>query len=307
MTKPETGPLGIAVSQWRLFILVLAVGLALSVFYFFERQGIDDTAAMYVGLPLLLALAMSLTPKTKSTVGAVMKGLTIAILLSVPVFNEGFVCILLASPILYSVSALVAFLVDKYKKSRNKTSKLHLSIVTIILVFASLEGTEYEIISFNDEYQVVYSDTVAKDVESIRRNLVQPIFSPNYRPVFLRVFPYPVSITSEGLDVGAEHKLDFVYKKWFVANAHAGSVVYRVTESTDTHLRFDIPYDNSYLSHYLTWQAVEVLLEPVSVNETKITWKLNYKRNLDPAWYFGPLQYYAVWLAAKVMVNNAAS
>ena len=126
MDKEETGPLGFSIGRWRLFMLVFVVALALAAFYFLKQQRLDDSAALYVGLPLFFALALSLTPKTKSTVGATMKGLAIAIFLSAPVFMEGFICILFASPILFIVAALVALLADMVKKQIDARSKARL-------------------------------------------------------------------------------------------------------------------------------------------------------------------------------------
>lgn len=72
MSKNETGPLDFTVSQWRLFTLVLAVGLSGLFFHILKRQNLDNSAALYVGLPFLLALGISLTPKTQSTMTATM-------------------------------------------------------------------------------------------------------------------------------------------------------------------------------------------------------------------------------------------
>ncbi|MEM7256961.1 MAG: hypothetical protein AAF404_06190 [Pseudomonadota bacterium] len=307
MSNADKGWLGFSVSQWRLFTLVLVVGLALIAFQLFRQQGISDTAALYVGLPFMLALGMSLSSKTKSTVGATMKGLTIALLLSVPVFMEGFICVLFASPILYSVAAIAAWLIDEVKKAADQRSKLRLSVTATLLFAASLEGTSYEIFSFDDHYRVAYSNTVSADIETVRAGLAAPSFADSHRPLFLSVFPYPVSVSGGGLQVGDTHRLEFSYKKWFVANEHRGNTIFRVTHATDNTIRFDIPHDSSYLSHYLTWQLSEVSLEPVDDSTTKITWALSFKRNLDLAWYFGPLQRYAAWLAAKVLVSNVAS
>ena len=307
MSKSTSGPLGFSVGQWRLFMVVLVVGLSLTTFQIFRRQGLSDTAALYIGLPLLLALAMSLSPKSQSTIGATMKGLTIALLLSVPVFMEGFICVLFASPILYSIAALTAWCADRLKKSRDGRSTLQFSVIASVLFVASLEGTPYELISFDDHYEVTYSDVVTGSVDSIKGKLAAFAFSANHRPAFLKVFPYPESVSSEGLEAGDEISVRFVYKKWFIANAHSGTTVFRVVESNDNIIRFEIPTDDSYLSHYLDWQASEVSFSPVNEAETRVAWTLSFRRKLDPAWYFGPLQRYAAWLAAQVLVSNVAA
>lgn len=133
MSKEESEePLGYTASQWRLFTMVLVIGLSGIFFHLLKIQKIENSAALYIGLPFLFALGLSLTPKTKSTIGATMKGLSIALFLSAPVFMEGFICILMASPILYSVAALSAWCVDRVKKGKDINSKVQLSILTVI-------------------------------------------------------------------------------------------------------------------------------------------------------------------------------
>lgn len=307
MRSEDKGPLGFTTGQWRLFTLVLVVSLALAGFYFLKEQRLHDSAALYVGLPLFFALAISLTAKAKTTVGATMKGLSIALFLSAPVFKEGFICILFASPILFIVAALVASLADLIKKKIDARSKVRLSAVVTVLMVASLEGTPYELYTFSDRYSVSYTTTVNKSVADIRANIENPGFSHSTRPLLLRVFPFPAKLSGHGLHVGAEHKVDFVYKKWIVTNVHEGSTVFRVVESSDRLIRFDIPHDTSYLSNYLTWNSSAILIEPIADGETRVTWTLDFTRDLDPAWYFGPLQTYAAWLTAKVLVGNATS
>jgi hypothetical protein len=123
----------------------------------------------------------------------------------------------------------------------------------------------------------------------------------------LQVFPFPVDFPGYGLAVGDEHRVDYIYKKWIVTNVHRGTTVFRVVESGPNSVRFEIPHDTSYLSHYLTWKSSEVTFKPLSSGSTQVTWTLRFTRDLDPGWYFGPLQTYAVWLTARMLVNDVAS
>ena len=40
---------------------------------------------------------------------------------------------------------------------------------------------------------------------------------------------------------------------------------------------------------------------------TAVVWTLHYTRGLDPEWYFGPLERYAVRLAAGYLIDNLAT
>ncbi len=307
MSDDKNGFLGFSISQWRLFTVVLVIGFSFVLFHVLQGRKLADTAALYIGLPLFFALAISLSPKAKTTIGATMKGLTIALLLSAPILLEGFICILFAAPILYTIAALVGWMADRVKKSYTNRNKVQFSAVVTLLFLASLEGTPYEIYSFSNNYQVSYTEIVDKNAESIKNNISNPAFSSAERPLFLRLFPFPVNVSGQGLHIGAEHKVDFVYKKWIVTNEHKGSTTFRVAEVSDNSVSFDIPHDSSYLSHYMTWKSSTVTLLSLSENKTQIEWTLEFTRDLDPAWYFGPLQTYAAWSAAKVLVKNAAS
>ena len=40
---------------------------------------------------------------------------------------------------------------------------------------------------------------------------------------------------------------------------------------------------------------------------TRVTWTLRYRRGLDPAWYFGPMEQYAARLAAGYLIDTVAT
>jgi hypothetical protein len=61
------------------------------VFHLLVRGGLGQTAALYIGLPGLLAMGLALTPRgSGSATGMVVKGITILLLLSMPFLGEGF-------------------------------------------------------------------------------------------------------------------------------------------------------------------------------------------------------------------------
>lgn len=48
----QTNKPRITASQWRLFFIILGVGLASIIFHLLRGAKLDDSAALYVGLPL---------------------------------------------------------------------------------------------------------------------------------------------------------------------------------------------------------------------------------------------------------------
>ena len=48
--------------------------------------------------------------------------------------------------------------------------------------------------------------------------------------------------------------------------------------------------------------GTEILLDKIDDNKTKITLTINFKRTLDPYWYFAPLERYGVSKAADFLI-----
>ena len=96
-------------AQWTLVGVIVALSVGAAAYRLLKWQRLDETAALFVGLPAILAIALALTPRAKSATGMVMEGLTIALLLSGPLLVEGFVCVLMAAPLFYAVGAGVGW------------------------------------------------------------------------------------------------------------------------------------------------------------------------------------------------------
>ena len=65
--------------------------------------------------------------------------------------------------------------------------------------------------------------------------------------------------------------------------------------------------DQSKIAHWLDWEEAEVSWARLDESHTKVCWTLRYKRLLDPAWYFGPWERYAVRLTAGYLIDNLAT
>lgn len=300
----EGGKIGVA--QWRLFFVILVLGVAGIVYFLIRDHGLDDSAALYIGLPLILALGLSLTPKTKSAMGATMKGMTIALLLSAVIFLEGALCILFAAPIFYAVGAIIAYPIDRARKRKIKNSTLQTAMITSIVALLSLEGTT-DLTTMARTNEVTIFKVLNASIGDVRTQMAKTPILDDVKPIFLTVFPYPARLSGDGLNIGDERQAKFVAYKHIFWTKVEGELVLKISQSTDTNIKFNVIKDNSYLSHYLKWTSSEVTLESIDENHTKVTWKLSYDRLLDPAWYFSPLQRYAVSLAAGELIDDLAT
>ncbi len=290
---------------WFFTTLVLAIGC---IYYsFLLDTKFNNTAALYIGLPLILALGLSLTPKTQSVMGAIMKGITIALILSAIIFREGYICILFAAPIFYFVGGIIGLIVEWFIKRKDKNSTLRAPafIVSLVALF-SLEGV-FDLLTLPRYNQISVSKIINANADDVLQKLNSTPHFSQHKPLFLKIFPYPAHIEGEGLDVGSQRVVNFIAYKQIWWNKVEGSLVLRVAQNDSQHIKFDILKDSSYLSHYLKWQNSEVWLDPIDSTHTKVTWTLAYERILDPAWYFGPMQKYAVKLAAKELIDNVAT
>ena len=102
--------------QWQLFFLCLVVGTAGILYMFLSRRDLASSALLYVGIPVVLGLGLSLTPRANSAAGMTLKGITIMLLIVAPLFQEGYICIIFASPIFYAVGLVCAWAVTRMGK-----------------------------------------------------------------------------------------------------------------------------------------------------------------------------------------------
>ena len=86
-----------------------------------------------------------------------------------------------------------------------------------------------------------------------------------------------------------------------------GDLVLALEESGPGFVRWRAMSDSSHMTHFLTWRESMVTWEPVNAETSKVTWTLRYERGLDPSWYFGPWERYAVRLAAGYLIDAVAT
>ncbi|HEV3042201.1 MAG TPA: hypothetical protein VHA33_30860 [Candidatus Angelobacter sp.] len=92
-----------AINLW----LVSGIAVAGIAYRLVLGMRLEQTALLFIGIPSILAILVAATPRAKSVTGAIMKAITIALLLSGPFLGEGFICIIMAAPLFYLVGAIV--------------------------------------------------------------------------------------------------------------------------------------------------------------------------------------------------------
>jgi hypothetical protein len=245
-----------------------------------------------------LAILLALTPKAKSAKGGITKGLTLFLLLSGPLLGEGFICILMASPIFLLVGLLVGTIVDWNRAKRQTT----FSCLLLVLLPMSFEGSSPKL-SFDREETVQESRIVDGSEHDVQMALSHSPRTETPVPMYGKMgFPLPTRAWGDGLKIGATRAIHFAG-----GEGKPGDLVLKVGESRSGYVRFDAVSDHSKIAHWLDWESSEVSWTPVDAQHTRVNWTLHFRRRLDPAWYFRPWERYATGLAADYLIRANAT
>jgi|GEM_PF-492005 len=275
------------------FLTFAAAGIG---YRLLKNYDLHRTSLLFIGIPLILGLGLCFAPARKTAMGATVRGITLAILLSSCLLGEGLVCVLFAAPLIYGVGMMIALDSDNDWKRRNGL----LMIVGFMIL--SLEGSCGHL-SFTREQSVTVAKMVAASSADIRRALETPPRFDTALPTYLQLgFPRPQWITSEGIEEG---------HRWIVhfagGEGQPGHLILCVVRSEARRIVFHAVDDSSKIADWVTWRDATVSWTPNDNGTTSITWTIDWKRRVDPKWYFAPLQHLAVKLAASYLIDNLAT
>ena len=286
-------------AQWQLVVLLVVFAVGAFAYRELMHERLGHTAAMFVGIPVLVAILLALTPKAKTATGGIMKGITLALLIVAPLLGEGYLCILMASPLFYLAGIVVGVVMDEKRKNKN----VKLSCLALILLPMSLEGVVPGL-SFNRAQTVEVSRVVDAPADSVERQLAQSPEIARALPRALRIeFPRPLNAWGQGLGIGAMRTIHFAGAE----GDPPGDLTMRVAAREPEYVRFETVSDSSKLTQWIAWDSSEVQWKPVDDRHTMVTWRVHFERQLDPAWYFAPLERSAVHEAAKYLIEANAT
>jgi len=124
------------------------------------------------------------------------------------------------------------------------------------------------------------------------------------RSRFLSLFPLPDRIEADQFKQGQTHKAYFTYRRWGFTNVHKGETWIHLKTVEPLHIETEITKNTSYFSHYLTIYGTEIKMIPLDNGQTEVSLTIRYRRDLDPAWYFGPMQRKAIGESADYLLNH---
>jgi hypothetical protein len=285
-------------AQWWLIALIVASTGGSLLYRFLFNEHLWQSAAMFMGVPAFIGIVLALTPKAKTVTGGVLKGITLALLIVAPLLGEGYVCILMASPLFYLIGLIAGGIAD-WDRAKRKTT---LSCLALVLLPMCLEGVVPQL-TVNRAQNVEVTKVVDASGDAVEAALSRSLKVDTVLPAFLRIgFPRPLAAYGEGLSVGSMRTIHFAGAE----GDPPGDLVMRVSERRPGYVRFETVSDGSKLTQWLRWDSSEVEWRQIDAGHTEVRWRVNFERELDPAWYFTPWERGAVREAAEYLIEANA-
>jgi hypothetical protein len=288
--------------------VILAVAVGSAAYRAIAGAGLDQSATLFIGIPTLIALIVTLAVTPRTATGVACKAVTVGLLISMLFLGEGALCIAMSAPLFYAVAVAIASAV---RWARNGDGRRRAMSATALVAFLpmSLEGVSTRM-SFDRDEVVTVTRVVPASPEQVERALYDPPRFDRALPHYLRMgFPRPISTAIDRTLAqprwvirlrGGETRLNGTEPK-------TGDLVLDLDESRPGYMHWRAIDDGSHMTHFLTWRESTVAWHEVGPGATQVTWTLRYRRGLDPAWYFGPWERYAVGLATDYLIDTVAT
>jgi hypothetical protein len=307
------GRRGLTTAQKQLigFILVLAaVNIAYRLVY---ASGVAHTAALYVGVPTLLAIGLALLPRSRSATGMLLKGSTLALLIACVILPEGLLCLLFVMPLVGLISVIVGGAIDwaRHRKHREGPTLMAVSLPLLLLSMEGLAGTPFD----GHDTATASITVIATSLDVEAALAATPSFETDLPP-FLRLgFNRPVAATGAGLQIGDQRMIEFTggthddhpVRLFGLTGErsidHHSHMHLTVVQSEPGRLVFRVDQDTTMLARWANLERAVVTWERVDNATTRVSWRLDYERLVYPTAYFAPLQRFGMGQAARYLLE----
>jgi len=298
---------------WLRYFLI--IGFAVMVLHSLLATDYGGSALVYIAMPYIVGVLIYVLipqPKGRGKIARFFRHMLVALIIMLStsvILREGIICVAMFLPI-YMVFSMLYFVMAPAQNLSDDPKAVSdvfkVSFVPVIVAFLSLEGIS-ETLSFEREETVTRSMIVDGNIATLKSNMAMPIHLEEERSWFLRLFPLPYDIAAGNLTEGETHTAKFAYHRWLFTNTHYGETHLKLAEVGEQHVRTQITKDTSYFSKYMTIKGTLVEFEPITEKTTRVTLTIDYTRDLDPAWYFGPLQRRAIGESAEYLITQVIS
>jgi len=284
--------------------IILAVAAASLLYRILKLGHLEHTSLVFIGIPTVLAiLTVRFVPRPRTITGVILKAITVALLVSGVALGEGFICIVMASPLFILVGVIIGKIAESRYWRYTRRGRRILSVTAFsMLSVSSLEGV-LPGFNFSREETVTVVRVVDRPASQVEASLSRTPRFDAPLPLFFRArFPRPAAASGSGLAVGDTRAVRFT-----AAGHYPGALVMRISRSAPGSVTFTAVSDDSYIKHWLTWEGADVSWSAVDGTHTRVSWTVRYRRTLDPAWYFKPWERYGARLAAGYLIVTAAA
>jgi len=291
-------------------VIIAAVAIASLMYRALVQHHLEQTSALFVGIPSILAIIVTFGVSPRSATGVICKAVTIGLLASLLFLGEGALCVLMSAPLFYAVAVLVGVSIDLMRRRSREPAGTSLRCLVVLAVLpVALEGV-VPATSLNRDELVTATVVVPAAAADVAQAIYERPRFDRLLPRYLRMgFPRP-SITriAQG-DSGARWEIEILGGEMRIdgIEPRTGTLVLDLVEARPQFVRWRATSDDSHMTHYLTWQESSVAWKALGPRSTEVTWTLRYRRGLDPAWYFGPWERYAARLAARYLIDAVAT
>jgi hypothetical protein len=306
-TQEKQTTVEIARARVAVATIIAAVASASLVYRMIERGGLQQTAALFVGIPSILALLVVFAVSPRSATGVACKAVTVGLLVSAVLLGEGVLCVAMSAPLFYLVAIVIAKSAELARSHRER--KLFSGLILVGFLPMSLEGV-LPITTIGRDETVSQTKVVPGSEENVARAIFQPPRFDRTLPLYLRAgFPRPILTEIEESSTGTQWVIRFRGGEMGITGVEprTGDLVLILEERRPGYLRWRAFSDTSHVTHFLRWREIIAEWSPAGFGTSQVTWTIRYERSLDPAWYFGPLERYAVRLAADYLIDAVAT
>ena len=281
-------------SAWPLIAAIMGLTTASLMYRVLVLGGLEQSSALFIGLPAILAVFVALLPPGRSYTSLLLKITTLFLLLSGVLLAEGLICIIMAAPLFYAIGTFFGVLLDLVS-TKQKTVRV---LVLSPLLLMSMEGV-HPMLDTDRAEIVTVSRTVPLDSAQITAALSARPWFDDPLPLPLRAgFPLPVSTLGEGLDVGDRRLIHFAG-----GEGEPGSLLMEVWSVEPGRVVFGCVADTSHIAHWLDWKSAEVTWNDHD-GEMQVDWTMRYDRALAPAIWFAPTERIAVKIATGYLLDS---
>jgi len=273
---------------WRaaLSSLMVIVAAASIAYRALVTGHIEQTAALFVGLPLLIGFLATHLTRARSAYGQVIRANVIFLAVAAPLLGEGSICLLMAAPLFIGVSMIG---VAMYQSIRSR------AVYAILALPLAAGWLQKKTGSFPPEPQSVRTRWEVSGSAAGWRKAVReaaPVAQNGSRFLALG-FPLPLSYTMSG--DGAEVRF---------ARAEGVTGHWRVRcLPFATGVRFELIEDTTRIAHWMEMKESAVEVEE-SAGKVAVIQTTRFVPLLSPFWYFVPAQRFAVREAHRLALES---